>query len=158
MANRYLMPIYKELFESDFSYQDFDNRMEMQKAIYLLQDMGVPVGDYGFRWYLHGPYSQTLQDDMYYEQDRDLSINLSSENAESIGKLHDVIHLEKPDNYTRSQWIECLASLRYLQENVLRSDASEEEIVSELEQRKQHLNDHTSNLHAFHLVKGLFAR
>ena len=49
MANKYLLPIFKRLYGRDFSYGNFDQRLEMQKAVYLLQDMGVPVGDYGFR-------------------------------------------------------------------------------------------------------------
>ena len=65
MANRSLLPVYKMLYGRNFHYGNFDQRLEMQKAVYLLQDMGVPIGDYGFRWYQHGPYSQNLQDDMY---------------------------------------------------------------------------------------------
>ena len=46
MANKYLLPVFNEIYGENFSYADFNQRMEMQKAIYLLQDMGVPVGDY----------------------------------------------------------------------------------------------------------------
>ena len=44
MANRYLLPVYNEIYGRDFDYSNFDQRMEMQKAIYLLQDMGVQIG------------------------------------------------------------------------------------------------------------------
>lgn len=54
--------------------------------------MGVPVGDYGFRWYLHGPYSQSLQDDMHYEDGRSyIKPTLSKEYADSIQQLHQLI-------------------------------------------------------------------
>ena len=49
MANRSLLPVYKMLYGRNFYYGNFDQRLEMQKAVYLLQDMGVPIGDYGFR-------------------------------------------------------------------------------------------------------------
>ena len=49
MANRSLLPVYKMLYGRNFHYVNFDQRLEMQKAVYLLQDMGVPIGDYGFR-------------------------------------------------------------------------------------------------------------
>ena len=99
MANRYLLPVYNEIYGRDFDYSNFDQRMEMQKAIYLLQDMGVPVGDYGFRWYLHGPYSQSLQDDMYYENGHSYTkMNLAKEYADSIGKLHELINSDKRGN------------------------------------------------------------
>ncbi len=89
MANRSLLPVYKMLYGRNFYYGNFDQRLEMQKAVYLLQDMGVPIGDYGFRWYQHGPYSQNLQDDMYYE-DGHISILVTLKNPSILlyhGKL-----------------------------------------------------------------------
>lgn len=157
MANRYLLPLYKILYDRDFSYSDFDQRMEMQKAIYLLQDMGVPVGDYGFRWYLHGPYSQSLQDDMYYEDRRGgAELTLSKEYSERIAQLYDVIHSVENQSYSVSHWVECLASLHYLQKNLLSFNATEEEAIQELENRKDHLKDRDSNIAAYRLVEGLF--
>lgn len=129
----------------------------MQKGIYLLQDMGVPVGDYGFRWYRHGPYSQELQDDMYYEDGKKgYTISLSAEHAESVKHLHDIIHSSEREQYTISNWVEALASLHYLHENILRFNASAEDVVAELEKRKPHLNNHNVNLSAYELVEGLF--
>ncbi len=157
MANRYLLPVYKTLYDRDFRYSNFDQRMEMQKAIYLLQDMGVPVGDYGFRWYQHGPYSQSLQDDMHYENGRAYAaLILPREYAESLDQLHDVIHAEERGNYSISHWVECLASLHYLRENLLSFNATEDEVVCALEKRKQHLCDHATNVSAYRLVEGLF--
>ena len=88
MANSYLLPIFKKIYGSDFDYGNFEHRLEMQKAVYLLQDMGVPVGDYGFRWYQHGPYSQSLQDDMFFESRRQCkNVMVSKEHAERIEQL-----------------------------------------------------------------------
>lgn len=36
----------------------------MQHAVYLLQTMGISVGDYGFMWYENGFCSQRLHEDM----------------------------------------------------------------------------------------------
>lgn len=158
MSNRYLLPLYKKLFDTNFTYSDFSNRMKMQKGIYLLQDMGVPVGDYGFRWYIHGPYSQSLQDDMYYEDGKPESdITLSDESANNIQKLHDIIHSSLSGTYQKSQWLECLASIRYLKENILRRSASEDEVIDELVQRKPHLSDDKVNRAAYRLIEGLFS-
>ena len=38
------------------SVRSFDERLILQKAIYLLQSAGISIG-YRFRWYLRGPYS-----------------------------------------------------------------------------------------------------
>ena len=158
MANRYLLPVYKTLYERNFDYSNFTQRMEMQKGIYLLQDMGVPVGDYGFRWYLHGPYSQSLQDDMHYENGRVCAtLTLPKEYAESIARLHDTIHASDNGHYSISHWVECLASLHYLRENLLSFNATEDEVVRELEKRKEHLTDHETNIRAYRLVEDLFA-
>ena len=158
MANRSLLPVYKKLYGKDFSYGNFDQRLEMQKAVYLLQDMGVPIGDYGFRWYQHGPYSQNLQDDMYYESSRKCEdIQLSKEYADRIDKLRSVIFDTCKGDYSISNWVECLASLHYLRENVLTFGANENDVVSELERRKPHLSHHQTNIAAYHLVTNLFS-
>lgn len=158
MANKYLLPIFKKIYGCDFVYGNFDQRLEMQKAVYLLQDMGVPVGGYGFRWYQHGPYSQSLQDDMYYESGRHCeNVCFSREHEESIEQLHQLINSKKKNQYTTSQWVECLASLHYLRENLLNFSATDEDVVAALESRKPHLNDRSTNLSAFELVEGLFA-
>lgn len=158
MANRYLVPLYKKLYNRDFDYSSFDHRMEMQKAIYLLQDMGVPVGDYGFRWYLHGPYSQNLHDDMHFENGRTITAPIwSEEYINSIERLYNCIHSDKRGSYSMTNWVECLASLHYLKENVVSFNATAEIVVNELEKRKKHLNNHQTNICAYHLVEELFA-
>lgn len=158
MANSYLLPIYRKIYGYDFDYGNFENRLEMQKAVYLLQDMGVPVGDYGFRWYQHGPYSQSLQDDMFYECSRRQckEVMISKEHAESIERLRKLIIETAHEGYSLSFWVECVASLHYLKENVLHFGANYNEVVRELERRKPHLNNHKINLLACRLVEGLF--
>lgn len=157
MANRYLLPAFELVFEKHFSYSDFENRMEMQKMVYILQDMGVPIGDYGFRWYLHGPYSQSLQDDMFYESKNDCEkITWNKEYYKKICRLKDALNTPERGKCNVSTWIECLASLHYLKENVLCFGTTSEDIVNELEKRKEHMNCHATNLKAYNLVEGLF--
>jgi len=40
----------------------FDDRLILQKAVYLSQAAGVDLG-YFYRWYLHGPYCRAAADD-----------------------------------------------------------------------------------------------
>ena len=158
MANRYLLPIYERLYEKSFNYGEFDQRMEMQKAVYLLQNMGVPIGNYGFRWYKHGPYSQQLQDDMYFEKGRISGpVTLIREYSESVDRLYRVIHSNVDSVYSTSHWVECLASLHYLKENLLPYGAKEDDVVRALEMRKPHLAEHEINVRAYRLVEELFA-
>ena len=42
----------------------FDNRLVLQKAVYLAQQADIPLG-YHYSWYLRGPYSPALTSDAY---------------------------------------------------------------------------------------------
>ena len=51
--------ILKQIPESDFTMDDFDGRLRLQKTVYLLQAFGLYLG-YDFHWYLRGPYCTKL--------------------------------------------------------------------------------------------------
>lgn len=156
MANRFLIPIYENIYNQSFSFGSFEKRMEMQKAIYLLQEMGIAAGDYNFMWYKHGPYSQNLQDDMLAlnSTSKEL-IHFSNDAQSALQKLRDLLNREV--SYSKSSWAECLASLHYLRANVCSFHASSDEILDELEQRKPHLNHRNQNLQALHDLDFLFS-
>lgn len=42
----------------------FDDRLILQKAVYLTQQAGIPLG-YHYYWYLRGPYCRELTADAY---------------------------------------------------------------------------------------------
>ena len=131
MVNKNLLPLYKRLYEKDFDYSEFEMRMNMQKAVYLLQTLGVPVGDYGFRWYLHGPYSQDLQDDMYAAgKEKTEPQDVLAQYNRRIDRLYHLIHAVNRGSYSISQWMECLASLHYLQDNVMDYDATMDDTLA----------------------------
>ena len=48
----------------DFKIKYFQDRLILQKAVYLAQTAGVNLGYY-YHWYLHGPYSPSLTRDEY---------------------------------------------------------------------------------------------
>ena len=45
--------------DSKFTMTTFEDRLILQKRIYLLQAFGLPLG-YDFSWYIHGPYCSKL--------------------------------------------------------------------------------------------------
>ena len=51
--------ILKQLPDFNFSMVGFENRLKLQKSLYLLQSFGVYLG-YDFSWYLRGPYCSIL--------------------------------------------------------------------------------------------------
>ena len=159
MANRYLMPLYKQLFNEDFSYSDFSKRLKMQKAIYLLQEMGVPVGDYRFSWFKHGPYSQTLLDDMHnapVSRQMDLS-SLASDAEDSVEKLKHALIAPSDSKYSSEVWAECLGSIHYLKTNVFSHATDNQAVLKHLQKQKPHLNDAESNAEALCRIKNLFS-
>ena len=51
--------ILKQIPEFEFSMDSFDDRLKLQKSLYLLQSFGIYLG-YDFSWYLRGPYCSIL--------------------------------------------------------------------------------------------------
>lgn len=117
-----------------------DQRMEVQKAVYLAQNLGVDLG-YSYGWYVKGPYSPALTRDYY---------NLTDEVPEgtilrpvAIERLNVVrLLMDAPiDGLTRPRKLELLASLHYL---IKRSGMSEGAAKKHLATVKPHLQDHAS--------------
>jgi uncharacterized protein YwgA len=47
-----------------FSLDSFQDRLKLQKTVYLLQAFGIFLG-YNFNWYVYGPYSPGLASDAF---------------------------------------------------------------------------------------------
>ncbi len=147
MAKELLKPVYEQVYGEKFNASSFEKRMEMQKAIYILQEAGIRVGDYDFLWYKHGPYCQSLQDDILcLGGTADVTIRYSEDAKEVIERVKNVFNMDV--KYTRSAWVECLASLQYLRANIFSLRASKEDIVNSLMAKKPHLDDKATNLSA----------
>lgn len=147
MAKELLKPVYERVYGEKFNASSFEKRMEMQKAIYILQEAGIRVGDYDFLWYKHGPYCQSLQDDLLcLSAVPDTIIRYSEDAKEVIERVKKVFKMKV--KYSRSAWVECLASLQYLRANIFSLSASKEDIVNNLMERKPHLDDMDTNLKA----------
>ena len=155
MANYVLKPIYKKIFDHEFDRFSFDDRLEMQKIVYLLDDLGISVGEYSFTWYKHGPYSQVLQNDILCGSEIMPNIKFSTESEKIIMKLKEVL-FSKDISYGICEWSECLGSLHYIKENILPSNASDELVLEELVIRKPHLNKETDNEIALQKLNYLF--
>ena len=155
MSKAYLKTLYAKIYHENFSCAESEKRMKMQMAVYLLQEMGAPIGDYSFFWYKHGLYSQDLQDVIYIIKD------MSNENIVkfSVDMEKDITHIEKvlSENglYSQSQWAECIASVYYLQKYILPFGATNEQICKELCNRKPCLNNDYENKRALKMAREL---
>jgi uncharacterized protein YwgA len=98
---------------------DFDKRLEVQKAIYLLQESGADLG-YHFSWYLRGPYSPTLADDAYsllgVRMRRFLTDGkpIGQDVKEKFQNLMDIVKRKSTSTKEESRWLEILSSVHYV--------------------------------------------
>lgn len=146
-----LKEIYRKVYNEPFVYDNLDNRIKLQKAVYLLENMGVDVGDYSFSWNKYGPYSLGLDNDarncsIKVEQE----VSFSSTAEHGFEKLREYINEQIEYNCTR--WMECIASLYFLK-NIYRF--KESQLISELEKRKPYLSNKEANKKALSIAKGI---
>ncbi len=117
MRNDYI-PVAVALRELNCTSLDsISDRILLQKKIYLLQDVGLPLG-FSYNWYIHGPYSPDLTSAVYriipegFESVEDK--NFKTEYKEMVDKVN---KLETNSSYARdlgvSSWYELLASISY---------------------------------------------
>ena len=57
--------------DKDFSMDRFDDKLEVQKIIYLLQEYGINLG-YAYEWYIRGPYCKQVSVDAHDVLDNDI--------------------------------------------------------------------------------------
>lgn len=66
--NQIILSLVLNATEVPISVQDFGARLTVQKAVYLLQEAGIEMG-YPYTWYIRGPYSSRLAEDLSYLAD-----------------------------------------------------------------------------------------
>ena len=100
----------------EFKIDTFEDRLILQKAVYLAQAAGVHLGYY-YQWYLHGPYSPSLTRDEYdiaeelaRDMDDSKSWNLDADSLSTLKRLQSLV----PERQKRRRKLELLASVHFL--------------------------------------------
>lgn len=87
----------KELGMKSPSTDDFENKLIIQKAIYLLQLKGVKTG-FGFNLYVRGPYSPALTIQLYAHRQElralETATKLSEREGEAVQELRELMGLK----------------------------------------------------------------
>lgn len=138
-----LKVVLDQLEESD-DISNVNDRLRIQKAIYLAQAAGIGLG-YHYSWYVKGPYSTSLTQD-YYKLSEALragdtahsGLVLNQSLTAIVPRIKSI--LRKPDdvNVSVPAWYEALASLHFL---MTVSKSSEKAAKDFLATVKPHLND-----------------
>ena len=102
----------------DFKIKYFQDRLIMQKSVYLAQTAGVNLGYY-YHWYLHGPYSPSLTRDEYAIA-TDISVGLDESKGwklddSSSQRLEEIRGIfTEPERDKLARKLELLASVHFL--------------------------------------------
>ena len=102
----------------DFKINSFQDRLIMQKAVYLAQAAGVNLGYY-YHWYLYGPYSPSLTRDEYAiamaisaDMDESKGWKLDDSSSQRLEKIQGIF--AEPDWNKLAKKLELLASVHFL--------------------------------------------
>lgn len=101
-----------------YSLETINDRILLQKKVYLAQDIGLPLG-YGYSWYIHGPYSTDLTAVAYQIIPEGKTTiekkSLKEPYASMITKVNDLeCILEQQElQISAVQWYELIASIAY---------------------------------------------
>lgn len=151
-----LNAVFGSVYDAEFRPESMDNRVMLQKAVFLMREQGISCGDYEFVWDHFGPFSAELSDDMKMEMEDEStqSVAFSQEAIETMECLRKAFSYET--EYSVRYWVEAIASLLYLKKYVYPS-YSDEEIIQILENKKQDLRKHEENVKAMNVLKEMLA-
>lgn len=144
-----LNEVYHKIYNESFDYNDFDKRIKLQKSVYLLENMGIHVGNYSFSWNKYGPYSLGLDSDAKRCSDKKIEKKVLFTDVAENGFKYIKKLLSQKTNYSSVQWIECIASIHYLK-NVFRIVPNK--LYDELVKRKPYLNNQEDFKNALAIV------
>jgi len=102
----------------EFKIDFFQDRLIMQKSVYLAQAAGVNPGYY-YHWYLYGPYSPSLTRDEYSiamdisaDMDESKEWKLDDKSSQRLEKIQGIF--AEPDRDKLAKKLELLASVHFL--------------------------------------------
>ena len=99
MTNRQVaMKLVTEQLGLSSEQREFDDRLKLQKAIYLLQEAGFAF-NYKFSWYIRGPYSPELTEDAFSTKDDQApeGFQLGAKSQAKLEKLMPLFNYLKQD-------------------------------------------------------------
>lgn len=125
--------ILKQIPDFDFSMDGFQNRLKLQKSLYLLQSFGIYLG-YDFSWYLRGPYCSILSSNGFELQEHYNDIpndKIKFKKSETQKRFMDFLKFVKGKDVDS---LEIAASLHYLKQVcTLSEDKIKDKVVKKQE-------------------------
>jgi len=118
----------------------FEDRLILQKKVYLLQQMGLNLGN-SYGWYLKGPYSRDVANDGFYLekiQNRNIDLDVLEKDEkmviENLQKLVEETQITL--NESEAYCLELVASLHFILKYGYPLSKSKEDTINQLSQLK----------------------
>jgi hypothetical protein len=112
-----VLDLFLEELGEDRSIEGIENRLRLQKAVYLGQLFGVDLG-YRYSWYVRGPYSPPLTQDYYKLAESTAGERsgkvLRPDLAAKLQRARLLLSVPAGVDLGKPHWYELLASLHYL--------------------------------------------
>lgn len=145
--------VFKKIYGTTMDVTSDHDKIRMQKAIYLMNELGVPCGDYPFIWYLHGPYSYALDVVVRSISAAEIadcsSLDFDERTSHAINHIKELLKPSSNGSYdTGYFWPEALGSLHYLMTYTM-PRASKDQIINRLMASKPHLDNKELNEEAY---------
>lgn len=120
----------------EFDMSKFDDRLCLQKIVYLLQAKGINLG-YSFSWYVYGPYSTGLAKGGFQIEDFEnvSQIRFADEGVEK--EFNSFVQFIEP--YKQDpEWLEIASSIHLLKK--MYPVKSKEEIIQDVRNKRDELD------------------
>ena len=145
MENISVLPrIYRDITGENIDISDFDNRIIMQKFVFLLGELGVSVGNYTFVWDKYGPFSQSLKNDISLIDTNDIYNEQFMDTAKNaINFIKDIFN-KNDTKYSKREWIENIASCVFMKKYLYPLN-SWDDITNKIKRLKPYLSDNKAN-------------
>lgn len=152
---RLLSEVFFKVYGRAIQAERMDDRVMLQKAVFLMRERGISCGDYEFVWDHYGPFSAELSDDIKMTPaDESSSVKFNADAERVMENLKEVF--ARRTAYSVRCWAEAVASLLYLRRYMYPS-YTDEEIIQVLEDKKDHLRNHSENRKAMDALKEILA-
>lgn len=141
--------LFHEVFGHPYMHGNPEHRISIQKNTYLLEKLGLDMGDFWFLWDSYGPFSLELRSVIVGELDSpDEDISYSQFAKNQIESMRLILDKGKALEQEPRQWLEIICSLHYLKNYVVANG----DVISTMIERKPHFNNDVVNATAFAIV------
>lgn len=152
-----LLRMYNEFTGQELDINNIEDKIIIQKIVFLLGEMGLKIGNYKFALHKFGPFSQSLHNDiaLIKESDSPFKGTFSEPVMEAIAFLKQLIKKQEETKYSLREWVEAIATFIFLKQYMypLYNWDNINLIVMDI---KEYLRDEQSNKKAIYCCKEFF--